>query len=151
MFQVNRKDAANRYIDAEGDYVVTLAKVEENLDNKGREVCKLTFKAEDGASVADRFINQESVWWRVNQLVAATDHNVPDGTQVDFLGVKGSYANFLRAMIGLSLVVTLKFEEYQSNGETKRALRIRNMKPVAGAKASDNDGGGGGGDDEKPF
>lgn len=148
MFQVNRKDAANRYIDAEGDYVVTLAKVEENLDNKGREVCKLTFKTDDGASVSDRFINQESIWWRVNQLVAATDHNVPDGTQVDFAGTKGAYANFLRAMIGLSLVVTLKFEEYQSNGETKRTLRIRNMKQVSAAKPSDNDGGDG---DEKPF
>ena len=149
MFQVNRKDAGNRYIDAEGDYVVTLAKVEENLDAKGREVCKVTFKTEDGASVSDRFINQESVWWRVNQLVAATDHNVPDGTQVDFAGTKGAYANFLRAMIGLSLVVTLKFEEYQSNGETKRTLRVRNMKPAsAAAKPSDNDVGDG---DEKPF
>ena len=148
MFQVNRKDAGNRFIDAEGDYVVTLAKVEENLDNKGREVCKLTFKTDDGASVSDRFINQESIWWRVNQLVAATDHNVPDGTQVDFAGTKGAYANFLRAMIGLSLVVTLKFEEYQSNGETKRTLRIRNMKQVSAAKPSDNDGGDG---DEKPF
>ncbi len=113
-----------------------------------REFCKVTFKTEDGASVSDRFINQESIWWRVNQLVAATDHNVPDGTQVDFAGTKGAYANFLRAMIGLSLVVTLKFEEYQSNGETKRTLRIRNMKQVSAAKPSDNDGGDG---DEKPF
>lgn len=148
MFQVNRKDAGGRYIDSEGDFIVTLVKVEENLDPKGREVCKLTFKTDDGASVSDRFINQESIWWRVNQLVAATDHNVPDGTQVDFAGTKGAYANFLRAMIGLSLVVTLKFEEYQSNGETKRTLRIRNMKQVSAAKPSDNDGGDG---DEKPF
>lgn len=147
MFQVNRKDAANRYLDAEGDYVVTLAKVEESLDNKGREVCKLTFKTDDGASVSDRFINQESVWWRVNSLVAATDHNVPDGTQVDFAGTKGAYANFLRAMIGLSLVVTLKFEEYQSNGETKRTLRIRNMKQVVANAAASGDVDG----EDKPF
>jgi len=130
MFQVNRKDAGGKYIDSEGDFIVTLVKVEENLDPKGREVCKLTFKTDDGASITDRFINQENVWFRVNQLVAATNHNVPDGTQVDFLGVKGSYANFLKAMIGLSLVITTKFEEYESNGEKKKAVRLKNMKPV---------------------
>ena len=143
MFQVNRKEAAGgRYIDSEGDFIVTLVKVEENLDPKGREVCKLTFKTDDGASITDRFINQENVWFRVNQLVAATNHNVPDGTQVDFLGVKGSYANFLKAMIGLSLVITTKFEEYESNGEKKKAVRLKNMKVVP----TGDDAG-----DEKPF
>jgi len=131
MFQVNRKDAGNRYIETEGDHHVTLTKVDESLDAKGREVCKLTFKTDDGSSVSDRFINQENVWFRVNQLVVATKHNVPDGTQVDFLGVKGSYANFLKAMIGLELVITTKFEEYLSNGETKRTLRVKSMKAVA--------------------
>ena len=142
MFQVNRKDAGGRYIDSEGDFIVTLVKVEENLDQKGREVCKLTFKTDDGASITDRFINQENVWFRVNQLVAATNHNVPDGTQVDFLGVKGSYAEFLKAMIGLPLVITTKFEEYESNGEKKKAVRLKNMKA---GPASDDAG------DEKPF
>ena len=141
MFQVNRKDAGGKYIDSEGDFTVTLVKVEENLDSKGREVCKLTFKTEDGASITDRFINQENVWFRVNQLVAATNHNVPDGTQVDFLGVKGSYANFLKAMIGLELIITTKFESYESNGETKKAIRLKSMKPVTTADSTE----------EKPF
>jgi len=132
MFQVNRKEAAGgRYIDTEGDFRVTLIKVEENLDPKGREVCKLTFRTEDGASISDRFLNQENVWWRVNSLVAATNHNVPDGTQVDFLGVKGSYANFLKSMIGLELIITTRFEDYESNGEKKKAVRLKNMKPIA--------------------
>ena len=143
MFQVNRKDAGGRYIDSEGDFIVTLVKVEENLDPKGREVCKLTFKTDDGASITDRFLNQENTWFRVNQLVAATNHNVPDGTQVDFLGVKGSYAEFLKAMIGLPLVITAKFEEYESNGEKKKAVRLKSMK--AAPTASDDAG------DEKPF
>ena len=143
MFQVNRKEAAGgRYIDSEGDFIVTLVKVEENLDPKGREVCKLTFKTDDGASITDRFINQENVWFRVNQLVAATNHNVPDGTQVDFLGVKGSYANFLKSMIGLELVITTRFEEYEYNGERKKTLRLKGMKAVAPV-ASDTE--------EKPF
>ena len=143
MFQVNRKDAGGRYIDSEGDFIVTLVKVEENLDPKGREVCKLTFKTDDGASITDRFINQENVWFRVNQLVAATNHNVPDGTQVDFLGVKGSYAEFLKAMIGLPLVITTKFEEYESNGEKKKAVRLKSMKA---APPTGDDAG-----EEKPF
>lgn len=143
MFQVNRKDAGGKYIDSEGDFTVTLVKVEESLDPKGREVCKLTFKTDDGASITDRFINQENVWFRVNQLVVATNHNVPDGTQVDFIGVRGSYANFLKAMIGLTLVITTKFEEYESNGEKKRAVRLKAMKPVP----SDV----GGSEEDKPF
>ena len=140
MFKVNRKDAGGSYINAEGEYTVTVTKVEETLDAKGREVCKVTFATDDGASIADRFINQENVWFRVNQLVAATNHNVPDGTEVDFLGVKGSYANFLRGMIGLELAIVVRAEEYESNGEKKKAYRIKTMKAIATTEA-----------EEKPF
>jgi hypothetical protein len=140
MFKVNRKDAGGSYINAEGEYTVTVMKVEETLDAKGREVCKVTFATDDGASIADRFINQENVWFRVNQLVAATNHNVPDGTEVDFLGVKGSYANFLRGMIGLELAIVVRAEEYESNGEKKKAYRIKTMKAIAATEA-----------EEKPF
>ena len=130
MFKVNRKDAGGSYINAEGEYTVTVMKVEETLDAKGREVCKVTFATEDGSSIADRFINQENVWFRVNQLVAATNHNVPDGTEVDFLGKKGSYANFLKSMIGLELTIIVRAEEYDLNGEKKKAYRIKAMKPA---------------------
>jgi hypothetical protein len=140
MFKVNRKDAGSNYINAEGEYTVTVMKVEENLDVKGREVCKVTFATDEGASITDRFINQENTWFRVNQLVAATNHNVPDGTEVDFLGIKGSYANFLKSMIGLELVITTRFEEYEFNGEKKKTLRLKGMKAVAPVAA-----------EEKPF
>ena len=142
MFKVNRKDAGGSYINAEGEYIVTITKVEETLDAKGREVCKVTFTTGDGASITDRFLNQENTWFRVNQLVAATNHNVPDGTQVDFLGVKGSYANFLKSMIGLDLVITTRFEEYEYNGEKKKTLRLKGMKAVAPIAAET---------EEKPF
>jgi len=131
MFKVNRKDAGSNYINAEGEYTVTVMKVEENLDVKGREVCKVTFATDEGASITDRFINQENTWFRVNQLVAATNHNVPDGTEVDFLGSKGSFANFLKAMIGLQLGIVTRFEEYEFNGEKKKTLRLKGMKAVA--------------------
>ena len=131
MFKVNRKDAGSNYINAEGEYTVTVIKVEENLDVKGREVCKVTFATDEGASITDRFINQENTWFRVNQLVAATNHNVPDGTEVDFLGIKGSFANFLKAMIGLQLGIVTRFEEYEFNGEKKKTLRLKGMKAVA--------------------
>ena len=144
MFKVNRKDAGGSYINAEGEYTVTVTKVEETLDAKGREVCKVTFATEDGSSIADRFINQENVWFRVNQLVAATNHNVPDGTEVDFLGKKGSYANFLRSMIGLELAITVRTEEYESNGEKKKTYRIKNMKAAPAPTAPESD-------EEKPF
>ena len=140
MFKVNRKDAGSNYINAEGEYTVTVIKVEENLDVKGREVCKVTFSTDEGASITDRFINQENTWFRVNQLVAATNHNVPDGTEVDFLGIKGSFANFLKAMIGLQLGIVTRFEEYEFNGEKKKTLRLKGMKAVAPVAA-----------EEKPF
>ena len=140
MFKVNRKDAGGSYINAEGEYTVTVMKVEETLDAKGREVCKVTFATEDGSSIADRFINQENVWFRVNQLVAATNHNVPDGTEVDFLGKKGSYANFLKSMIGLELTIIVRAEEYDLNGEKKKAYRIKAMKPAVATAT-----------EEKPF
>ena len=140
MFKVNRKDAGSNYINAEGEYTVTVMKVEENLDVKGREVCKVTFATDEGASITDRFINQENTWFRVNQLVAATNHNVPDGTEVDFLGIKGSFANFLKAMIGLQLGIVTRFEEYEFNGEKKKTLRLKAMKAVAPVAA-----------EEKPF
>ena len=140
MFKVNRKDAGSNYINAEGEYTVTVMKVEENLDVKGREVCKVTFATDEGASITDRFINQENTWFRVNQLVAATNHNVPDGTEVDFLGIKGSFANFLKAMIGLQLGIVTRFEEYEFNGEKKKTLRLKGMKAVAPVAA-----------EEKPF
>lgn len=141
MFKVNRKDAGSNYINAEGEYTVTVMKVEENLDVKGREVCKVTFATDEGASITDRFINQENTWFRVNQLVAATNHNVPDGTEVDFLGTKGSFANFLKAMIGLQLGIVTRFEEYEFNGEKKKTLRLKAMKPVVSTAAPE----------EKPF
>lgn len=140
MFKVNRKDAGSNYINAEGEYTVTVMKVEENLDVKGREVCKVTFATDEGANITDRFINQENTWFRVNQLVAATNHNVPDGTEVDFLGTKGSFANFLKAMIGLQLSIVTRFEEYEFNGEKKKTLRLKAMKPLATAAL-----------EEKPF
>lgn len=130
MFTVNRKDAGSNYINAEGEYIVTVTKVEESLDAKGREVCKVTFVTDDGSSISDRFINQENVWFRVNQLVAATNHNVPDGTEVDFLGKKGSYAAFLRSMIGLELVITVRSEDYEVNGEKKKTVRVKGMRAV---------------------
>jgi hypothetical protein len=141
MFKVNRKDAGSNYINAEGEYTVTVMKVEENLDVKGREVCKVTFATDEGASITDRFINQENTWFRVNQLVAATNHNVPDGTEVDFLGTKGSFANFLKAMIGLQLGIVTRFEEYEFNGEKKKTLRLKAMKPVVSTATPE----------EKPF
>lgn len=129
MFTVNRKDAGSKYIDTEDTHVVSVSKVEGALDNKGREVAKVTFKRHDGATIQDRFLNQENVWWRVNSLVAATDHNVPDGTTVDFLGVKGSFFEFLTGMVGLELAIVTKFEEYTTAaGETKKAVRVRQFK-----------------------
>lgn len=139
MFKVNRQDGAAQYINTEGDFVVTVSKVEEALDNKGREVCKVTFKTDDGSSTSDRFINQENTWFRVNQLVAATNHNVPDGTEVDFLGKKGSFGEFIKAMVGLELIIVARFDEYVDQaGDKKKIIRVKNMRAIAPTKTEDN-------------
>ena len=61
MFKVNRQDGAAQFINTEGDFVVTVSKVEEALDNKGREVCKVTFKTDDGSSTSD-MRTHSSLW-----------------------------------------------------------------------------------------
>jgi hypothetical protein len=44
-------------------------------------------------------------------------------------------------MIGLELLITARSEEYQVNGETKKTLRIKNMRevPIAEVDADDID------------
>ena len=54
--------------------------------------------------------------------------------------MKGSYANFLRSMIGLELVTTVKSRKYEQNGENKTAFDVKSMKPVAASES-----------EEKPF
>lgn len=139
MFKVNRKEASARYIDAEGEYTVVIHKVEETLDTKGRELVTITYKTDDGASINDRFINQENVWWRVNSLVAATNPDIPDNTEVDFANKRGSFAEFIARMLDHRLNIVCKFEEYQKDGETKKILRVKNLKPVPQKKADSSD------------
>jgi hypothetical protein len=128
MFKVDRKAAEITRIETEGEHEVTVHKVEEQLDSRGREIALVTFRTDSGGLLTDRFLNQESVWWRVNALVSATDAPIDDGTEVDFAGKRGSFAEFISAMIGLRLVIVTRFEEYQKDGETKRILKVRGMK-----------------------
>lgn len=139
MFKVNRKEASARYIDTEGNHVVAIHKIEETLDTKGREVVVVTFKTDDGASINDRFLNQENVWWRVNSLVAATNPDIPDDTEVDFANKRGSFAEFIAKMLGLKLEIVCKYEEYQKDGEAKKILRVKNMKPITHKSSADPD------------
>lgn len=128
MFKVDRKAAEVTRIETEGEHEVTIHKVEEQLDQRGREVALVTFRTDSGGILTDRFLNQESVWWRVNALVSATDAPINDGTEVDFAGKRGSFAEFIGSMIGLRLVIVTRFDEYQKDGETKRILKVRGMK-----------------------
>ena len=130
MFKVNRKEASARYIDAEGEYTVAIHKIEETLDSKGRELVTITYKTDDGASINDRFINQDTVWWRVNALVAATNPDIPDNTEVDFANKRGSFAEFIAKMLGLRLNIVVKSEEYTKDGEKKSILRVKTLKQV---------------------
>jgi hypothetical protein len=42
-------------------------------------------------------------------------------------------------MTGLDLLITARSEEYQVNGETKRTLRIKNMREVPIAQVDGDD------------
>lgn len=139
MFKVNRKEASARYIDAEGEYTVAIHKIEETLDTKGRELVTVTYKTDDGASINDRFINQESVWWRVNALVAATNPEIPDNTEVDFANKRGAFGEFIAQMLGHRLNIVCKYEEYTKDGEVKKILRVKNLKQVPQAKPNAGD------------
>lgn len=120
---LNASDRPERFTE-EGNYIVTIEKVERALTSKGDEKATITLRDDRNRSVDDNLLNKESVYWRLNQLVVASGMKVPHGTEYDF-SKSGEFFNFVKSFIGLKVGIILKKESYiGKDGTEKFALRV---------------------------
>ena len=135
-FTVDRSQAEVKPFASPGEYIVTVNSCkDDNLDKNGNPVCTLRYKGGNGEVISDRFVLKETMMWRVQALISATEANIDDGAEFDF-SVNGAFFRFLQGFVGLSLVVVLEEEKYtDKNGAEQTTLRVRRMKKVP----SDND------------
>jgi hypothetical protein len=120
---LNASDRPERFTD-EGNYVVTIEKVERQHTAKGDEKAVITLKDDRNRSVDDSLLNKDSVYWRLNQLVVSSGMKVPHGTEYDF-SKSGEFFNFVKSFIGLKVGITLKKESYiAKDGAEKFVLKV---------------------------
>ena len=113
----------------EGDYIVAIESVEQQMTPQGFEKALIVFKDSKNRTVKDDLLNKDTVYWRLNQLIVATGMKVVNGSEFDF-AKRGEFFNFVRSFVGMKLTVTLKKDSYEKNGETKTFLKVaRYSKP----------------------
>lgn len=137
MFKVNRKEAGSRFINQEGEYVMSITDVKDVIGKNGREEADVVWKSEDGQSITQRCWNQENCWFWLNKLVVATGADIPDGEEFDFLGKRGEFSRFLRLLVDLPAVVVVRKETFTGNdGAQKSNFKVKDVKPVPAAPAA---------------
>lgn len=140
MFKVNRKEAGSRFINQEGEYVMSIVDVKDVIGKSGREEADLFWKTDDGQSITQRCWNQENCWFWLNKLVLATGAEIPDGEEFDLLGKRGEFGRFLRMLVDLPAVVVVRKDEFTGNDGTKKSnFKVKDLKPVPAAAGSPDD------------
>lgn len=133
MFKVDRASASVKSFEKPGTYAVEIVKAEPAMTAKGDDLVKLVFRSEDGCVVSDNFLNRESVWWRLNALLAACPKiRVDDGTELD-LTKRQVFQDFLAQFVGQRVQIRLEEETYVKDGEQKKTLRVKKYVPAEGA------------------
>lgn len=118
---------------AEGDYVVAIESVEQQMTPQGFEKAVIVFKDDKNRTAKDDLLNKDTVYWRLNQLIVASGMKVENGSEMDF-SKRGEFFNFVKSFVGMKITITLKNDSYEKNGETKTFLKVqRYSKPVADA------------------
>lgn len=135
-FVVDRSQAEAKNFTTPGEYTVIVSSAkDEGLDKNGNPVCILKYKGAGGEIISDRFTLKDTMMWRLQALISATEANIDDGAEFDF-SVGGAFTRFLQGFVGLSMIVVLENEKYtDKNGQEQTTLRVRRMKKVP----SDND------------
>lgn len=136
-FKVDRSQAEVKPFAGPGEYTVVISACKDDgLDKSGNSIVSLRYKGPSGEVISDRFVLKDTMMWRLQALISATEANIDDGAEFDF-SVSGAFYRFLQGFVGLSLVITIEEEKYtDKNGQEQTALRVRRMKKVP----SDNDG-----------
>ena len=140
MFKVNRKEAGSRFINQEGEYVMSIVSVKDLIGKDGREEVDVTWKSVDGQSITQRFWNQENTWFWLNKLVLATGADIPDGQEFDFLNDRGSFGRFIRLVEGLPALVVVRKESFTGrDGASKDSWKVKDLKAVPAAPVQSDD------------
>lgn len=130
-FKVDRSAAEVKPFAGPGEYTVVINSCKDDgLDKSGNSVATLRYKGANGEVISDRFLLKETMMWRIQALISATEANIDDGAEFDF-SVNGAFFRFLQGFVGLSLIVVLEEEKYtDKNGAEQTTLRVRRMKKV---------------------
>jgi hypothetical protein len=135
-FTVDRSQAEVKSFAKPGEYTVVVNSAkDEGLDKYGNPVVTLRYKAATGEIASDRFTLKETLMWRVQSLISATDANIDDGKEFDF-SVPGAFLAFLQGFVGLSLNIVLEEEKYtDKNGAEQNVLRVKRLKKTPADEA----------------
>ena len=135
-FVVDRSQAEVKPFAGPGEYTIVIQSAkDEGLDKNGNPVVVLRYKGAGGEVISDRFTLKDTMMWRLQALISATDANIDDGAEFDF-SVGGAFQRFLQGFVGLAMGIVLEEEKYTDrNGAEQTALRVRRMKRLP----SDND------------
>ena len=135
-FTVDRSQAEVKSFAKPGEYTVVVNSAkDEGLDKYGNPVVTIRYKAATGETASDRFTLKETLMWRVQSLISATDANIDDGKEFDF-SVPGAFLAFLQGFVGLSLNIVLEEEKYtDKNGTEQTTLRVKRLKKTPADEA----------------
>jgi len=135
-FTVDRSQAEVKSFAKPGEYTVVVNSAkDEGLDKYGNPVVTLRYKAATGEIASDRFTLKETLMWRVQSLISATDANIDDGKEFDF-SVPGAFLAFLQGFVGLALNIVLEEEKYtDKNGAEQNVLRVKRLKKTPADEA----------------
>lgn len=130
-FRVDRSQAEVKPFASPGEYIVTVNSCkDDNLDKNGNPVCTLRYKGGNGEVISDRFVLKDTMMWRLQALISATEANIADGDEFDF-SIGGAFFRFLQGFVGLQLVAVIEEEKYtDKNGAEQVTLRVKRMKKV---------------------
>jgi hypothetical protein len=130
-FTVDRSQAEVKPFAKPGEYTVTINSCKDDgLDKNGNPVATLRYKGANGEVVNDRFTLKDTMMWRLQALISATEANIADGDEFDF-SIGGAFMRFLQGFVGLSMIVVLEEEKYiDKNGAEQVTLRVKRMKKL---------------------
>jgi len=135
-FKVDRSQAEVKPFPGPGEYTVVIQSAkDEGLDKNGNPVVVLRYKGAGGEVISDRFTLKDTMMWRLQALISATEADIKDGDEFDF-SIGGAFQRFLQGFVGLAMGIVIEEEKYtDKNGAEQTALRVRRMKRLP----SDND------------
>ena len=119
---------------AEGDYIVAIESVEQQMTPQGFEKAVIVFKDDKNRTAKDDLLNKDTVYWRLNQLIVASGMKVENGSEMDF-SKRGEFFNFVKSFVGMKITITLKNDSYEKNGETKTFLKVQRYSKPSSADA----------------